>query len=66
MIWGNAHNIKQKVTEYKVVCRVSVQLCEEKNAQKKKTWPLHWQWRHPGELGFFLLAYTLLYECGLF
>ena len=46
--------LNKKVTEYKVVCRVSAQLCEEKNAQKE-TWPLLWQWRHPRELGFSFL-----------
>ena len=58
--------LNKKVTEYKVVCRVSVQLCEEKNAQKENL-AFTLAVETPRGTGVFsLLAYTLLYECGLF
>ena len=58
--------LNKKVTEYKVVSRVSVQLCEEKNAQKENLAFTLAVVTPKGTGVFSLLAYTLLYERGLF
>lgn len=58
--------LNKKVTEYKAVCRISAQLCEEKNAQKRKLG--HYTGSGDTQRNWLLslLAYTFLYECGLF
>ena len=58
--------LNKKGTEYKVVCRASAQLCEEKNAQKEDLAFTLAVVTPKGTGVFSLLAYTFLYERGLF